>query len=109
MSAVKDRPQMNYYRIRFTRLKPDESEIRFVVAIGGVHHQDGPKVFRPIFANKFPGWVFTYMPITEAEFDRLSYEAHEANLIDFDHRHPDELFDAIKNVNGNFFDPWRFT
>lgn len=108
MSAVQDRPHMQYYSVRFRRIKPDVSQICFVVGLGGANHQ-GLQALRPIFANKFPRWSVCAMRISEAEFDRRSNEAHEANLIDFDHRHPDELFDSIRNVNGNFFDPWRFT
>lgn len=108
MSAVKDRPQMQYYSVRFMRMKPDVSQISFVVALEGANHK-GLKALRPIFANKFPGWSVCGQMISEAEFYRRSTEAHEANLINFDHRKPDELFDALKNVTGNFFDPWRFT
>lgn len=109
MSAVQDRPHMHYYSVRFRRIKPDVSQICFLVAYEGPENREILKTFGPIFANKFPGWSVCAMRITEAEFDRRSNEAHEANMIDFDHRHPDELFDAIKNVNGIFFDPWRFT
>lgn len=108
MSAVQDRPQMNYHSVRFRRMKPVVSQICFVVAVKGENWQD-LKRLQPIFADKFPGWSVCAMQITETEFDRRLSEAHEASLIDFDHRHPDELFDAIKNINGNFFDPWRFT
>ena len=108
MSAVQDRPQMQYYSVRFRRIKPDVSQICFVVAVEGANRKSLSSLI-PIFSNKFPGWSVCGQMISEAEFDRRSSEAHEASLIDFDHRHPDELFDAIKNVNGNFFDPWRFT
>lgn len=108
MSLVQDRPQMNYYSVRFQRTKPDFSVICFVVAVEGANRK-GLSSLIPIFSDKFPGWSVCGQMISEAEFDRRSNEANEANLIDFDHRHPDELFDAIKNVNGNFFDPWRFT
>ena len=109
MSALQDRPKMNYYRVRFTRKKPVESRIYFVVAFEGTNKWEDLKDLKPIFAYKFPGWTFCYMSITEQEFDASIDEASEASLIDFDHRHPDELFKRIKSVCGNFFDPWRFT
>ena len=109
MSLVQDRPQMNYFLMRFRRTKPDESEISFVAACEEKWSPGGPKNWSKLFAHKFPGWKVVSKAITEEEFERRLDSAHEANLIDLDHRHPDELFQAVEKISGNFFDPWRFT
>ena len=53
MSAVQDRPQMNYFLMRFRRTKPDESEISFVAACEEKWSPGGPKNWSKIFAHKF--------------------------------------------------------
>ncbi len=109
MSALQDRPEMKFYKIEFRRKKPDVSKICFVVAIEEERAFEHLRVLHPIFEHKFPGWTFGYSPISESNFERRIQEAQETSLIDFDHRHPDDLFEKIKNICGNFFDHWRFT
>ncbi len=109
MSALQDRPRMKFYKIEFRRKKPDVSKICFVVGIEEDKAFEHLRALHPIFEHKFPGWTFGYASISESNFERRIQEAQETSLIDFDHRHPNDLFETIKNVCGNFFDPWRFT
>jgi hypothetical protein len=97
--------RLRFYSIRFQRLSTG-SAIAFVAAT----KLKRPRVsLRAIFQNKFPGWIFQVKEISLDDFTARIEASHEANLIDFDHRHPDELFVEARKITGNFFDPWRFT
>jgi hypothetical protein len=97
--------RLRFYLIRFTRLSTGSS-IAFVVATMVKKPQFS---LRAIFQCKFPGWIFQVREISLDNFTARIEASHEASKIDFDHRHPDELFVEAKVITGNFFDPWRFT
>jgi hypothetical protein len=105
--SVKDKNESNsdrkmrFFLVAFQRLKTG-SHISFVAATDIRKPKEG---LRAIFRNKFPGWTFMMAEMPEREFRVQLQIAFEVSRTNWDYRHPNEFFENIENIRGNFFDP----